>query len=243
MRNIPHMIKRAILDKPNLWSRQYSGFLHLIEVLIILIGTFFISCQANTIARTQVASAKLEAQPHFLIHESLEPNSDGDDNANSVVSIINQNGLFYNLNIDEICILNLIQNEKIVKQFLLDGFYYVHLVGTGEDGLVGTFYHENNYEKYMNVYWDTVLSAKHENACVGLLQYFRISYTDVYGESHTLYFLISQIDQTLLPASEGSAIFERAQGSVPEEMSTSDSDVLRIDIDDLSFSYLEKYLK
>lgn len=142
MRNIPHIIKRTILDKPNLWSRRYSGFLHLIEVLIIIIGTCFISCQANIIAHTQVASAKLEAQPHFLIHQSLEPNSDGDENANSIVKVINHNGLFYNLNIDEVCILNLIQNEKIAKQFLLDGFYYAHLVGTDEDGNISTFYCE-----------------------------------------------------------------------------------------------------
>ena len=242
MRNIPHIIKRTILDKPNLWSRRYSGFLHLIEVLIIIIGTCFISCQANIIAHTQVASAKLEAQPHFLIHQSLEPNSDGDENANSVVKVINQNGLFYNLNIDEVCILNLIQNEKIAKQFLLEGFYYAHLVGTDEDGLISTFYCENNYAKYMDVYWDTLRSSKHENAYVDLLQYFRISYADVYGESHTLYFSITQTDQTLLPASEGSAIFELAQDSVPEETSTSDHDFLRIDIDDISFSYLEKYL-
>jgi len=86
----------------------------LIEVILIVFGTVFVSCQANAIARhanaiaeTQINISKDENQPNFIITQVLEANSQGSENANSVLYLYNTGTTFYNLDVDIACIIEL----------------------------------------------------------------------------------------------------------------------------------------
>lgn len=191
----------------------------LIEVILVVFGTVFVSCQANTIARhanaiaeTQINISKDENQPNFIISQVLEANSQGLENANSVLYLYNTGATFYNLDVDIACIIELnfidTNNMEVVKHsFSLDDFYWISKVSQNTQGLLLTKFCEGNWEKFFKLYQDVLHDDRLESGYIVLSQYVKISYQDIYGEKHTNYYMVNGVRQNLITQEVGEQAF------------------------------------
>lgn len=190
----------------------------LIEVIFLVFGTTFVSCQANTIAQQankiaeiQLDVSKEEMQPNFIIDQALEPNTHGIENANAVLYIYNTGANFSNLDVDTACIIemNYIDgNNNLAKQsFSLKDFYWMSRLTANTEGLLCTMYHEDNWQKYIKLYKDVLYDTQIHAGYIDFFQYVKISYKDIYGEKHTKYYLINEIRQQLITEERGEEAF------------------------------------
>ena len=199
--------------------QEAEPLFRLIEVILVVFGTVFVSCQANTIARhanaiaeTQINISKDENQPDFIISQVLEENSQGLENANSVLYLYNTGATFYNLDVDIACIIELnfidTNNMEVVKYlFSLDDFYLIGEVSRNTQGLLLTKFCEGNWEKFFKLYQDVLHDDRLESGYIILSQYVKISYQDIYGEKHTNYYMVDGIRQNLITQEVGEQAF------------------------------------
>lgn len=171
-----------------------------------------IARQANTIAETQINIGKDENQPNFIISQVLEPNSQGLENANSVLYLYNTGATFYNLDVDVACIIELnfidTNNMEAVKHsFSLDDFYLITQVSRNTQGLLLSKFSEGNWEKFFKLYQDALHDNRLESGYIVLTQYVKISYQDIYGETHTNYYVVDGIRQNLITQEVGQQAF------------------------------------
>lgn len=191
----------------------------LIEVILVVFGTVFVSCQANAIARQANAIAEMqlniskdENQPNFIITQVLEANSQGSENANSVLYLYNTGATFYNLDVDIACIIELnfidTNNMEMVKHsFSLDDFYLISEVSRNTQGLLLTKFCEGNWEKFFKLYQDVLHDDRFDSGYIVLSQYVKISYEDIYGKKHTNYYTVDGIRQNLITHEVGEQAF------------------------------------
>lgn len=208
--------------------KELEPLFRLIEVVLVIFGTVFVSCQANTLTKIQLKNNREEHQPTFLISQVLEPNAKGEENANCVLYFRNTSGNFYNIDIDIVCFLDLSYADDTYSYsyctFNLFRFYFARAWTRSEDGALCRIYSEDNWKKLSDTYME-VLNCR--GSFIDLRQYVKISYTDIYGERHSNYYLINSVSQTLLDEKDGSAVFQQYEENARV-----------LDIDDLSLNTL-----
>lgn len=199
--------------------KEAEPLFRLIEVILVVFGTVFVSCQANAIARQANAIAEMqlniskdENQPNFIITQVLEANSQGSENANSVLYLYNTGAAFYNLDVDIACIieLNFIDTntmEVVKHSFSLDDFYLIGKVSQNTQGLLLTKFCEGNWEKFFKLYQDVLHDDRLDSGYIVLSQYVKISYEDIYREKHTNYYTVDGIRQNLITQEVGEQAF------------------------------------
>ena len=191
-----------------------------IEVVLVVFGTVFVSCQANAIAQQanklaeiQLATSKEENQPIFIIDQVLEPSTLGTENANAVLYIYNTGVSFHNLNVDTAFIIELNYIDENLglakKSFSLKDFYWTTGLTTNTEGLLCTMHREENWQKYFNLYRDVLNDNRIESGHIDSYQYVKISYEDIYREKHTNYYMIDEIRQRLITQDMGEEAFRQ----------------------------------
>jgi len=214
-------LMKAFFDKASDILQKAEPFFRLIEVVLVVFGTIFVSCQANDIARQANAIAEMqldvskdENQPNFIITQVLEPDSHGSENANSVLYLYNTGATLYNLDVDLACIIELnfidTNNMEVVKHFFsLDDFYLIGEVSRNTQGLLLTRFCEGNWKKFFKLYQDVLHDDRLDSGYIVLSQYVKISYEDIYGEKHTNYYTVDGIRQTLITQEVGEQAFRQ----------------------------------
>ena len=219
--------KRNFFDLLN----DIEPLLRLIEVIaVVVVGTVFISTKANIIAEMEMNIEKKALQPEFEVLESIEDSYFGDKNANSVLTISNMGGLCNNVDVDILCILEVVYVdgvESIKQEFRLNDFYFA-IGRTGKNlGIICTARNEYNWEKYCKLSKEILDCKEIISGYTELRKYVKLSYKDQLNEMHTQYYNVNGIYTELLDESVGEKQF-REYSNIEQSVS----------LDDLSIDYL-----
>lgn len=179
-----------------------------VATTIVSINANAISKQANTISEMQLSATKEANQPIFVISQDREASSEGEENATVILSIYNTAGNFSSVDIDTACFIKFVHFDDTLESteqiFSLKGFYFKRVWSKQPNDLLCKLSYEGNWEKFHNLYMK-VLDNGHDY--IDLLQYVKISYTDIYDEDHINYYIVNSISQSQISESEGEQIF------------------------------------
>lgn len=223
MKSIKSTLKRCLH-----YLRAAEPLFSLIQVIVVVFGTIFVSCQANTLTRIQLENNRQEHQPSFLINEIIEPNSQGEDHSNSVLYFYSTESAYSDISIDIACFIDFTYKDGSysysTRTFNLYGYYFARAWANSQDGKICRIFSEDNHKKF-SVAHQEVLDS--DVGYIDLRKYVKLSYVDIYGKHHANYYDVNTISQTLLSEKTGSEIFLQYNQNPTE-----------LDINDLSLTTL-----
>lgn len=198
---------RKFLD----FLKDIEPLLRLIEVSIVVGGTVFVSTKANKIAEMELNVEKAALQPEFQVMEYISDSDLGEENVNSILSISNVGGHCKNIEIDTICILEIIywdNMSSVSKKYKLEDFYFMRSWTGMNSGLICNIKNNYNWNKYC-IFANQVLNSEElDSGFTNLYKYVRLSYEDQLGETHIQYYNVNGIYTELLSQDEGLARFK-----------------------------------
>lgn len=213
MINMRYKTKRIMKNKLRkllLFLKEIEPVLRLAEVIVVIWGVVSVSSRANQIAQMQLELDKSSTQPVFDITESILPNFNGEENANSRITISNLSGVCNNVRVSDACFMTLYYNEATVKEDIkLDDFYFINTIYGSTQGVICTMESEDNWKNYAALNLDVIKSPQINAGYLELHKYIRVIYEDVIGEAHTNYYKVDGSDITLLSQEEGKNSFEK----------------------------------
>lgn len=221
---------KKLMDK----LKMIEPLLRFFEVCLIAVATIIVSINANSISKQsnaisemQLSATKEANQPNFVISQVREADSQDKESTTAILRIYNTAGNFSSIDIDTACFIKFVHFsdslESTEQLFSLRGFYFKREWIKQPSDLLCNIFYDGNWSKFSNLYVE-VLNNGYDY--IDLQQYVRISYTDIYDEYHTNYYIIDSISQSQISISEGERIF-----NLYDELN-------QVDIDNLSLSVL-----
>lgn len=209
-KNIKQQVKKG-MQKFLDFLKDIEPLLRLIEVSFVVCGTIFVSAKANKIAEMELNVEKAALQPEFEVIESISDSDLGEENVNSILSISNVGGRCKNIDIDTICILEIIYFDNmssVSRKYKLEDFYFVKRWTGLNSGVICNIMNNYNWNKYCIFAKQVLDCEKLDSGFTNLYKYVRLSYEDQLSETHIQYYKVNGIYTELLSEDQGLARFK-----------------------------------